>query len=53
MSEGLTAAIRSLRAARRKPDDSDRPPPSTLPGPKPKILPGQLTFDDGADAARR
>lgn len=45
-SPAQQAALDALAAERRKPDDADRPPPSVLPGPKAKALPGQLTIEE-------
>ena len=42
---GLRKAKRALALPRRRPTDGDRPRLSTFPGPKPKLLPGQLDFD--------
>jgi hypothetical protein len=44
---GLTAARRLWKRGVRRgaPPDDDRPPPSTFPGRKPKLLPGQLDLD--------
>jgi hypothetical protein len=42
--KGLAAALRARALQKRPPTDADRPPPSTLPGPKRRPLPGQLDF---------
>jgi hypothetical protein len=41
-SLGVIAARRALRGAKAKPTERDRPPPSTLPGRRGRVLPGQL-----------
>lgn len=38
----MTAALRALRADRRKPTDADRPSVSVLPGREVMPIPGQL-----------
>jgi hypothetical protein len=43
----MQAALRGLKLERRKPNDVDRPRPSTFPGPKAKALPGQLDLFGG------
>jgi hypothetical protein len=43
---GVSAALRALKLQKRKPDDHDRPPPSTFPGQKRKPLPGQMTLGE-------
>ena len=40
MTRGLHEAVQALKAEKRKPTDADRPPPSTFPGRKIKLLPG-------------
>lgn len=49
----LTEALRLRGAAQRVPTDADRPPPSTFPGRRPRIIPGQLEFieEGGHDGA--
>jgi hypothetical protein len=42
---GVKKALQALRLPKRKPTDADRPPPSTFPGRKAKVLPGQLDFE--------
>lgn len=48
---GLREAIRALGLPKRKPDESDRPPPQPLPGRKPAHIPGQLelTYNNAAE----
>lgn len=41
-SPALEELMRRQRAENRKPDERDRPPLSTFPGPKPKVHEGQL-----------
>lgn len=51
---GLRTAIQLERhAKRRKPTESDRPPPSTFPGRQPRHIDGQLDLEQagGDDAA--
>jgi len=48
---GLDAALKGLAAARRTPTDADRPPVSTFPGPRPRVIAGQLAFGDDDVAA--
>jgi hypothetical protein len=38
-------ALRALDKPQRAPTEADRPPVQPLPGPKPRILPGQLDLD--------
>jgi hypothetical protein len=45
-SQGLAEARRLLKAAKRKPDEADRPPPSTFTGRKPPHIAGQLSLTD-------
>jgi hypothetical protein len=45
---GASEALRALRLQKRKPIDEDRPPPSTLPGPKRKPLPDQMALGEEA-----
>ena len=52
-SQGLTQAIRLLKAERRKPTDADRPPPSPLPGRKVPYIAGQLSLIDIFAAAEQ
>ena len=42
---GLAAALRLRGAARRKPDDADRPPPSIFVGRRVELIDGQLDLD--------
>jgi hypothetical protein len=43
-SPALEEALRRRKAESRAPDERDRPPISTFPGPKPTIHEGQLTL---------
>jgi hypothetical protein len=43
---GLHQARLMAAASARKPTDGDRPPPSVFPGPRQKVLPGQLSLTD-------
>jgi hypothetical protein len=49
---GLAAALRLLSAARRRPDDADRPPPSTFAGKKVRLIPGQIDLYGGEHGAQ-
>jgi hypothetical protein len=44
-SLALREALRALKLEARKPTDADRPPPSTFPGRKVSVRPGQLDFE--------
>ena len=44
-SAGMAVAMRSLGRRKGKPTESDRPPPSTFPGRRIRVLPGQLGLD--------
>jgi len=51
-SPELAAAMRLLRAPRRKPIEGDRQPPSTFPGRQPRHIDGQLDiYEGGHDAS--
>jgi hypothetical protein len=54
-SRGLREALSNLKAARRKPDEADRPPPKALPGRRLRPIDGQIRLEevttDGDDAA--
>ena len=45
----LTAALQAHKLPKRAPTEADRPPTSTLPGRKVKVLPGQLELDAEPD----
>jgi hypothetical protein len=51
-SEGMREATRALALPKRKPTDADRPPVSTLPGPRAQVLPGQLDLFGNASPSR-
>jgi hypothetical protein len=42
----MDAALRALRARKGAPTEADAPPPSTFPGRKPKLIPGQLALGE-------
>jgi hypothetical protein len=47
---GLAEALRNFRrAAKRKPTDADRPPPSTFSGRQPRRITGQLELGEHVD----
>jgi hypothetical protein len=48
---GMRDALRACKLAKRKPTEDDRPPASTFPGPKPKLLPGQIDLFGGRSPA--
>jgi hypothetical protein len=48
-SAGLREALRFLKAPKRKPTDADRPPPSSLPGRRARLVDGQLGLEERSE----
>ena len=50
---GLAAALKALKAPKRKPNEGDQPPSKPPPRPKTRPLPGQLSLADEITAQGR